>query len=345
MSTRDLPSRPHLEQYRKQAKDLLKRWKADDPSTGRKLADAQFDMAHEHGFTTWKAFTDEIAKRTGAAEKAAIWKSAEAALVAGDDATLARLLGAHTKMLRNERPQSSWFGGLTPDYKHGDAREIVTREHQFENWTQCAAFMAEMTRADSPVAQFERAVDAVALGDPTALERSLRENPDLIRARSTRTHHSTLLHYVGANGVESWRQRPSKNAVRVAEILLDAGAEIDAVADMYNGGCTTFGLIATSIHPKTGGVLRPLIDLFLARGVRIDERGAGNAHQIVNGCLANGRPEAAMYLAEKGAPLDLEGAAGVGGDDGADVRRLQLGMRVRPCHRCRIPPRSRRQPE
>ena len=73
MSIRDLPSRPHLEQYRKQAKDLLKRWKADDPSTARKLADAQFDIAHEHGFTTWKAFTDEIAKRTGAAEKAAIW--------------------------------------------------------------------------------------------------------------------------------------------------------------------------------------------------------------------------------------------------------------------------------
>ena len=107
----------------KQAKDLLKRWKADDPSTARKLADAQFDIAHEHGFTTWKAFTDEIAKRTGAAAKAAIWKSAEDALVAGDDVALARLLGAHTKMLRNERPQSSWFGGLTPDYKHGDARE------------------------------------------------------------------------------------------------------------------------------------------------------------------------------------------------------------------------------
>ena len=230
MSTRDLPSRPHLEQYRKQAKDLLKRWKAEDPSTTRKLAEAQFDIAHEHGFTTWKAFTDEIAKRTGAAEKAAIWRSAEDALVAGDEVTLARLLDAHTKMLRNERPQSSWFGGLTPDYKHGDAREIVTREHQFENLTQFAAFRAEMTRGDSSVAQFERAVDAVALGDSTALERSLRENPDLIRARSTRTHHSMLLHYVGANGVESWRQRPSKNAVRVAEILLDAGAEIDAVA-------------------------------------------------------------------------------------------------------------------
>jgi ankyrin repeat protein len=32
----------------------------------------------------------------------------------------------------------------------------------------------------------------------------------------------------------------------------------------------------------------------------------------VNGCLANGRDDAAEYLASRGAPLDLEGAAGVG---------------------------------
>jgi len=310
--SRELPARPNLEQYRKQAKDLLKSWKSVKPAVARKLADAQFEIAREHGFPTWKAFTDEIAKRTGAAEKAAIWKAAEDALVAGDDVAFARPLKAHEKMLRNERPQMSWFGGLTPDYKKGSAREIIVREHRFESWDQFAAFMAETKRSDSPVAKFERAADAVVLGDASALERLLRDDPDLIRARSLRTHHSTLLHYVGVNGVESWRQRPSKNAVRIAEILLDAGAEIDADAGMYKGGCTPLGLIATSIHPKTAGVLRELIDLFLARGARIDVAGAGNAHALVNGCLANGRPEAAQHLAARGAPLDLESAAGVG---------------------------------
>jgi hypothetical protein len=52
--------------------------------------------------------------------------------------------------------------------------------------------------------------------------------------------------------------------------------------------------------------------VLLAHGARIDARGAGNGHALVNGCLANGRPEAAEYLAGRGAPLDLEGAAGVG---------------------------------
>src|SRR6266446_5309477 len=110
MSAHDLPSRPNLEQYKKQAKELLKRWKASDPRTTRKLADAQHAIARDHGFDTWKRFTEEIARRTGLSEKAAIWKSAEDALVAGDDTTLARLLREHEKMFRTEQPRSSWFG-------------------------------------------------------------------------------------------------------------------------------------------------------------------------------------------------------------------------------------------
>src|SRR3954463_3606443 len=133
MPARELPARPNLEQYKKQAKDLLKGWKAADPGTTRQLADAQFEIAREHGFDTWKAFTDRIARLTGAAEKAAIWKTAEDALVAGDAATLERLMLEHEKMFRGERPQSSWLGNLTPNYAKGDARAIIAREHGFKN--------------------------------------------------------------------------------------------------------------------------------------------------------------------------------------------------------------------
>jgi ankyrin repeat protein len=81
---------------------------------------------------------------------------------------------------------------------------------------------------------------------------------------------------------------------------------------MYSGGCTTLGLVATSVHPRTAGLQQPLIDVLLDHGARLDALGAGHAHALVNGCLANGRPEAAEYLVTRGAPLDLEGAAGVG---------------------------------
>jgi hypothetical protein len=82
--------------------------------------------------TCWKKFTGEIARRSGREAKAAIWKSAEDALVAGDATTLDHLPRTHEKMFRAERPQSSWFGGLTPDYKDGDARAIIVRNHFFE---------------------------------------------------------------------------------------------------------------------------------------------------------------------------------------------------------------------
>jgi ankyrin repeat protein len=59
--------------------------------------------------------------------------------------------------------------------------------------------------------------------------------------------------------------------------------------------------------------MNPLLETLLDAGAAIDHSGAaGNGQYAVNGCLANGRPEAADFLARKGAILDLEGAAGVG---------------------------------
>jgi ankyrin repeat protein len=49
--------------------------------------------------------------------------------------------------------------------------------------------------------------------------------------------------------------------------------------------------------------------LLIAHGAAIDGPDGGSA---VNGCLHNGRGEAAEYLANRGAHLDLEAAAGVG---------------------------------
>ena len=75
-----------------------------------------------------------------------------------------------------------------------------------------------------------------------ALKRILRDNPTLIRARSSREHGATLLHYVSANGVEGYRQRTPKNIVAIARLLLDAGAEVDATADVYGGGGDDAGI-------------------------------------------------------------------------------------------------------
>jgi hypothetical protein len=154
-------------------------------------------------------------------------------------------------------------------------------------------------------AWFEAAVDAIIDGDAEALKRLLREHPELVRERSSRSHRATLLHYVGANGVEDERQRTPPNIVEIAQILLDAGADVHAVAPIYRGS-DTLGLVATSIHPLQAGVQEPLMQLLIERGARFDTA-------TVVACLANGRRKAAEFLAARlGDALDLEAAAGVG---------------------------------
>src|SRR5205085_161745 len=157
------------------------------------------------------------------------------------------------------------------------------------------------------VSAFEAAVDAIVSGDRATLEKLLGENPVLVRARSTREHRSTLLHYVSANGVEDFRQKTPKNIVEIAKLLLEAGADVNAESEAYGGRSTTLGLTATSCHPEEAGVQMPLMQLLIDRGAMIDRPDGGSA---VVDCLHNGRGEAAEFLARHGARLDLEGAAG-----------------------------------
>jgi len=191
-----------------------------------------------------------------------------------------------------------------------DAQFVLARAHGFESWPKFRAHLDALTHAGAP---YEAAAQAIVDGDEETLQRLLRERPELIRARSEREHNATLLHYVSANGVEGYRQKTPKNIVRITEILLNAGAEVDAEAEVYGGGATALGLVATSAHPRGAGVQIPLIQLLLEHGSQIEHPNlAGNAHGAVFACLANGCPEAARYLADRGARLDFVSAAGVG---------------------------------
>lgn len=159
------------------------------------------------------------------------------------------------------------------------------------------------------MSNFETAVDAIINGDAATVQNLLREDPELVHARSTRPHRSTLLHYVSANGVEDSRQKTPQNIVEITKLLLDAGADVNAESDAYGGHSTTLGLAATSCHPEAAGVQLPLLELLIEHGAIID---GPDGRGAVNGCLHNGRGQAAEFLADRGARLDLEAAAGIG---------------------------------
>jgi len=134
-----------------------------------------------------------------------------------------------------------------------EARHAVAREHGFADWAEA------MDAADRPLdAPFEAAVDATVTGDLDRLATLLDEQPDLVRRRSPYGHGAMLLHYVAANGVETWRQTVPANAVSVARLLIDRGADVKATARMYGGDHDTMALLVTSAHPAEAGLTEPL---------------------------------------------------------------------------------------
>jgi hypothetical protein len=262
-----LPPRPDLEQYRKRAKELVK--------AGR---------AGEDAIRAW----------------AARW--------------VGTLLSLQPDLpdfaLRDAERRTGQVTGfaksrLTADDSLSTAQFVIARAHGFASWPRLVQHIEGLNGPDRSVSAYERAADAIVNGDLATLERLLAAHPGLVHERSTRDHDSTLLHYVSANGVESYRQKTPRNVLDIARVLLDAGAEVNATADVYGRKATTLALAVTSSHPRAAGLQIPLADLLIERGARVDP-------DVVSYSLVNGCPEAAAHMAERGAPLDLESAAGIG---------------------------------
>lgn len=175
---------------------------------------------------------------------------------------------------------------------------------------------------------FERAVEAAVDGDAATLAALLKEHPDLVRARSTRVtngdppvHGATLLHYLAANGVEDERQRSPKNAVEIARMLLDAGADPNALSSAYGSRCTTMAMLVSSTPPAKAGVQVPVLNVLIDYGADVAPRGEGDWTSPLLTALVFGFKEAARVLVERGAPVDtLAAAAGLGRLDEVEKR-------------------------
>ena len=247
MDAKQLSARPNVEQFRKQAKELLKRRRTND--------------------------------------------------------VIRRIKKFHPRLRELTETQLETFS-------LADAQWVVAREYGFGSWPKFIKHIQETARDDSPVSKFELAADAIMAGDLPALNSLLRENPELVRGRSTRSHGAPLIHYVAANGVEDFRQKTPKNIVDITRALLRAGAEVDATTLEYGSASTALGLAATSYHPAAAGVQLELLNALLEAGASVN--GAPGGWNPVVAALHNGRGDAAAFLAERGAHLDLEAAAGTG---------------------------------
>jgi len=251
---------------------------------------------------------------------------------AGDHQAVQIVRTKHPRFLDERIP---WLPKRLPDSEirgtpldTADAQLTLARCYDFQGWPALREYVQTVVRDDSSICRFETAVEAVINGNLKRLELALRAHPELVRARSTRVtcfdppvHGATLLHYLGANGVEGYRQKTPQNAVEIATLLLEAGAEVDALAGMYGGQHTTLSMLVSSDPPAKAGLQLRLIETLLDFGAAIEGRGSGEWTSPVTTALVFGFKDAAELLAKRGAKVaSLPAAAGLGRQ--SEVSRL-----------------------
>ena len=286
-----LPPQPNVEQYKKLAKELVKACRSGD-------ADA---------IRTWSIrWVTSLAARL--AESDAARYDREIAEAAGRVERFAR-----EKLTLEQDPAARC--SLT------SAQFVISRAHGFVSWPKFVKHVESVALTGSSVSAFEAAAQAIVSGDLETVKRLLRQHPDLIRARSTREHRATLLHYVSANGVEGYRQASPKNIAAITEALVAAGADVDADADVYGGGCTTLGLVATSSPPRDAGVQLEVIDVLLRSGARMDLPGSVGNNERADSRLPRERTTRGSEL-----PRLARSAARSGWRRGCGTDRRRAGL-------------------
>src|SRR5947209_15118814 len=160
MDPKPLPARPSLEQYKKQAKDLLKAYRSADVETIRRvkrnhprfaklaehshvlplgfdiskfsLADAQLVIAREHGFESWPKFAKriEVINSEAAARANPVAAFIEAAIWHGTLDAAEAILAAHPEIARTSIHVAAILGddAAVRRFIAADPRNVTTKE-------------------------------------------------------------------------------------------------------------------------------------------------------------------------------------------------------------------------
>ena len=231
---RTLPARPNLEQQKKLAKDLIRAVRAGDPDaiariraelpdkTEVTLADAQFVLAREYGFASWRELKNRIEEQV-AAQRPPIERFKRAVL--GGDAKTVRALLDQSDAVRSSI-DAPIFGFNAPALvavsdKHVDVIDVLLEfgadPNRRSSWW--AGGFHPLHSADGAAA--ERLIAAGAVVDACAAAHL--DRPDLLTA--ILSEDPARVHERGGDGQTPLHFARSR---RVVDLLLAAGADMDA---------------------------------------------------------------------------------------------------------------------
>lgn len=137
-----------------------------------------------------------------------------------------------------------------------DCYDTIAHQYSFKSWEQLNSNKKLYYNIE-----FERAVNYLLNGQKIKLQDQLDRFPHLISATSKYGHQATILHYTASNGVEFWRQKVPYNLVEMTKLLLEKGADKNALLNVYGGDCTLINLLETSAHPYEVGITQEMKQL------------------------------------------------------------------------------------
>lgn len=174
-STFRLPARPSLEQLRKQAKELLKDYRAGNEAAVKRLntvvtrladqtqtkevalADAQFVLAREYGFENWAKLAQhvEASSPSGLEQFERLAQELATAYTAGEMTAIRQINWDYgtsfvweREPVKMQQRLTNWFASetRTPELALTDARQMVANSYGFENWAKFAeSFVQPLT--------------------------------------------------------------------------------------------------------------------------------------------------------------------------------------------------------
>ena len=232
MSNSQLPARPSLEFLRKLAKDRLADMRRTDPDA--QLATALLAVAHDHGFSSWRALKAEIDSRHATQDEAwfaAVKKSdvdAVRAFVRKDPGSIDRRDAPHDATALHfaatcgatEIVRLLLDAGADPQARDESGLGVL-------HWMTFHRPPGDVP-ADTLSLLLERGArhdifSAIALGDPGVVRAVGEQDPEALDCRLSRRHHGqTPLHFAIARA-----------RLDLLPLLIDLGA--DVAATDHNG--------------------------------------------------------------------------------------------------------------
>jgi ankyrin repeat protein len=309
-SFRSLPEQPDLDQYRTQAKELLRACRASNPQamdrfdswlfdgkpfdpTKLRLSDAQVVIAREHGAGSWPKFVEMIRDKRAERRDSQPFQLARDAIRNNDPGALRRLLGQSPELARtrSKEPDEAQQTLLHYVAERGSvemARELVAAGARldavtlpfdmtplgsalYEGNTSVALFLAEH---DTEPLSLNR---AAGLGRLDALRALIGEH------RNLPPHLHSGVHDPMRSLARAFRYACSNGQLAVVEYLLDLGLDVNV---RLQDGATGMHLAAYLGHTE-------LVRLLLQRGadrtirdVKFDSTPAGWAAEFGHHDLA-----------------------------------------------------------